>query len=240
MQDGYQSAHDRPSINNEPGIFDPHLLNNAWHIWSIIMDSIANDYIEGIDQIVQQDNYDPAKRRYRSVFVPIMIFFSITAATFIFSFIMDIPYIFSVSYFALALTLAAASYDNWVLNSVAIPISSMFIVVLIGDIFITHILAFFVHLPTVLASMILFKKNNTSFRVMLMASVCVSFWVYTDCYFTFDVYYSMILGMTDPLIIAIASFVAATGVSIVKTALSYYFKFHRKEVVDCPNDICPW
>jgi hypothetical protein len=203
------------------------------------LDDVIRDGVEHADDAIKQDNYDPGNRQFRSIFVPIVTFSLITIAVFIAGIVFGLPYMFSVSYFALAITIVALIYDHWILNSVAVPISVIFIPILVADIFTGNVLPAIVHFPTAIIAFALITRHNTSLIVMLLTSTIFAAWVYTSCRWVIDPYYTMILWMMDPLLIALIALAGSVITSIVKTLVSYNLIRKRGLKVECDRGICP-
>jgi len=202
------------------------------------LDDVFRDGIERVDSINGKDDYDPGKKQYRSILVPIAWFTLFITGAFVVGLFFDLPYMFSVSYFALAMAFVALIYNHWILNSIAIPVGMSFIPVAIIDAFFGNWYAFAVHLPTVIIVLALITRHDTGLVVMLLASAVFSMWVFTASNWIIDPYYAFIVAIMPPHVIGLITASGSVAISLVKTIVEWRYK-EKGGKIDCGMGMCP-
>lgn len=129
----------------------------------------------------------------------VVLFTGVMFVSFMIGNAMGVASFFFISFFALAVALLSLLHDNWLLNSIIVPMSFIFSSVSIMDAWDLDLLLLLVHAPTVILSIRVAIRGNVKLSVMIGASIMYGAWVYSMGVWLVLPSYGCVLGICDAL-----------------------------------------
>ncbi len=183
--------------------------------------------------------YDMRRKQFTTPLVPLLIFSVIMGGTFILGIFGNVPTIFYVSFFSLAIAAASLFHDQWFLNSLVIPAMFLFGTISVLDAINLDVYPLVVHAPTLVISIIVSARSSTSLFVMTFSSALHATWVYAMKAWLTIPFYGCTLGICDPATQAIIVFIGCMVVAVLVSIKNAFLK-KMGSAVHCDGGYCPW
>jgi hypothetical protein len=180
--------------------------------------------------------YDKEKHRFKGIAFPVIAFTAGIVLFFVMQLVTGVAYMIFFSYLMVVVAIIALVHDQWIVNSLLAPTSILFIVILATDIIDGLWINAAIHGVTAVSAIITTTRKNTSFIVMVLASVFYAAYLFTVNYWAGI--YTCGAWFCEPAIEAVTMFGTGFGTAII--VLSTNLRYQKKGgKIDCEGGICP-
>jgi len=129
------------------------------------------------------------------------------------SFVVGLPVLLLISVYAFTVSTLAWLFDHWVLNSLSMPLTLTYTVVLVQDLADLNFLFAVFHLPIVLSCYSIVRRRNSSLVLMLIASGLYALWIYAIKTFVYFPYYGSVFFVSGDLFQVLIVLIVGVGTS---------------------------
>jgi len=115
------------------------------------------------------------------------------------SFVVGLPVLLLISVYAFTVSTLALIFNHWVLNSLSVPLTLTYTVVLVQDLVDLNFLFAVFHLPIVLSCYSIVRRKNASLVLMLISSCLYALWIYAIKTYVYFPYYGSVFYVSGDL-----------------------------------------